>query len=47
MRLSSLTGCDSNMQIRFSVAMRDLIEFLFVLNGSQQHIVDNLPKDDE
>ena len=36
---------NSNMQIRFSVAMRDLIEFLFVLNGSQQHIVDNLPKD--
>eukprot|EP00435_Cladocopium_sp_Y103_P040344 s2477_g11.t1 len=32
---------------QFSVAMRDLIEFLFVLNGSQQHIVDNLPKDFE
>lgn len=30
---------------QFSVAMRDLIEFLFVLNGSQQHIVDNLPKE--
>lgn len=27
------------------MAMRDLIEFLFLLNGSQQHIVENLPKD--
>eukprot|EP00434_Breviolum_minutum_P015696 symbB.v1.2.013828.t1/scaffold990.1/size146246/10 len=30
---------------QFSMAMRDLIEFLFLLNGSQQHIVENLPKE--
>lgn len=34
-----------NVHLRFSMAMRDLIEFLFLLNGSQQHIVENLPKD--
>ncbi|CAK9061933.1 unnamed protein product [Durusdinium trenchii] len=30
---------------QFTRAMQDLVEFLFLLNGSQQHILDSLPKE--